>query len=271
MTTPSTPTTPTTPGAPTAPGAPAPGTVPAPGLPGWSWRVEPPDNWIVVPALATEDAEDVAAWEREALGAVRESLRTQYDADALGLPAEDDDEPTAPAKFAKSVEHPDPAEPVELDDAGRAALDRAAAESVANLRAFADGMAAEGHRVVAALGVLGRGPVPVLVAVGASDPADPDDGLLAALGATGGNPVSPPTVEYPDLPEGDGVRVTRLDVGEFSGGGWLSIGLGRRTEYDDVVVDTVLVWRSQDLMLGAAMLELLDELLPAVRVVRAAA
>ncbi|MFI2487058.1 hypothetical protein ACH47X_09125 [Promicromonospora kroppenstedtii] len=223
----------------------APSTPPAPGLPGWTWRVEPPDNWIVVPALATEDAEDVAAWEREALGAVRESLRTQYDAE--------------------------PAEPVELDDAGRAALDRAAAESVANLRAFADGMAAEGHRVVAALGVLGRGPVPVLVAVGASDPADPDDGLLAALGATGGNPVSPPTVEYPDLPEGDGVRVTRLDVGEFSGGGWLSIGLGRRAEYDDVVVDTVLVWRSQDLMLGAAMLELLDELLPAVRVVRTAA
>ncbi|WP_036969922.1 hypothetical protein, partial [Promicromonospora kroppenstedtii] len=124
---------------------------------------------------------------------------------------------------------------------------------------------------VAALGVLGRGPVPVLVAVGASDPADPDDGLLAALGATGGNPVSPPTVEYPDLPDGDGVRVTRLDVGEFSGGGWLSIGLGRRTEHDDVVVDTVLVWRSQDLMLGAAMLELLDELLAAVRVVRTAA
>ncbi|WP_036969920.1 hypothetical protein, partial [Promicromonospora kroppenstedtii] len=95
--------------------------MPAPGLPGWTWRVEPPDSWIVVPALATEGAEDVAAWEREALGAVRESLQTQYDAE--------------------------PAEPVELDDAGRAALDRAAAESVANLRAFADGMAAEGHRV----------------------------------------------------------------------------------------------------------------------------
>lgn len=242
MTTPSTPSTQGTQG---TQGAPTTGTVPAPGLPGWTWRVEPPDNWIVVPALATEGAEDVAAWERAALGAVRESLQTQYDAA--------------------------PAEPVELDDTGRAALDRAAAESVANLRAFADGMAAEGHRVVAALGVLGRGPVPVLVAVGASDPADPDDGLLAALGATGGNPVSPPTVEYPDLPDGDGVRVTRLDVGGFSGGGWLSIGLGRRTEHDDVVVDTVLVWRSQDLMLGAAMLELLDELLPAVHVVRTAA
>lgn len=240
-----TPSTPSTQGTPSKQGAPTTGTVPAPGLPGWTWRVEPPDNWIVVPALATEGAEDVAAWERAALGAVRESLQTQYDAA--------------------------PAEPVELDDAGRAALDRAAAESVANLRAFADGMAADGHRVVAALGVLGRGPVPVLVAVGASDPADPDDGLLAALGANGGNPVSPPNVEYPDLPDGDGVRVTRLDVGGFSGGGWLSIGLGRRTEHDDVVVDTVLVWRSQDLMLGAAMLELLDELLPAVHVVRTAA
>ncbi len=244
------------------------GTVPAPGLPGWTWRVEPPESWIVVPALATEDADDVAAWEREALAAVRESLRTQYEAQ----PAESSEpQPAQPAEPAEPAEPVEPAQPGELDDAGRAALDRAAAESVANLRAFADGMAAEGHRVVAALGVLGRGPVPVLVAVGASDPADPDDGLLAALGATGGNPVSPPTVEYPDLPDGDGVRVTRLDVGGFSGGGWLSIGLGRRTEHDDVVVDTVLVWRSQDLMLGAAMLELLDELLPAVRITRTAA
>jgi hypothetical protein len=132
-------------------------------------------------------------------------------------------------------------------------------------------MAAEGHRVVAVLGVLGRGPVPVLVAVGASDPADPDDGLLAALGATGGNPAAPPHVEYPDLPDGDGVRVTRLDVGGLSGSGWLSIGLGRRAERDGVLLDTVLVWRSQDLMLGAAMLELLDELLPAVRITRTAA
>lgn len=242
-----------------------PSTSPAPGLPGWTWRVEPPDHWLVVPALATEDPEDVAAWEREAQVAVRESLQAQYDADALGLPDPDDDEPAASGKPAG------PAEPVELDDAGRAELDRAAAESVVNLRAFADGMAAEGHRVVAALGVLGRGPVPVLVAVGASDPADPDDGLLAALGATGGSPVTPPNIEYPDLPDGDGVRVTRLDIGGISGGGWLSIGLGRRSEHDDVVVDTVLVWRSQDLMLGAAMLELLDELMPAVHVVRTAA
>lgn len=217
---------------------------PGAGLPGWTWTVDPPARWLVVPALATEGPEDVATWEREAAAAVRESLTARYDAAA---------------------------EPVELDDAGRARLDRAAAESVTNLRAFADGMAADGHRVVAVLGVLGRGPVPVLVAVGASDPADPDEGLLAALGATGGNPVAPPNVEYPDLPDGDGVRVTRLDVGELSGGGWLSIGLGRRAEHDDVVVDTVLVWRSQDLVLGAAMTELLDELLPAVRITRSGA
>lgn len=235
--------------------------LPSAGLPGWTWTVDPAPHWLVVPALATEGTEDVATWEREALVAVRDSLQTQYDADtdaAVGPAEQPGPDETGPDE-------------TERDEAARAELDRAATESVTNLRAFADGMAAEGHRVVAALGVLGRGPVPVLVAVGASDPADPDDGMLAALGATGGNPVAPPNVEYPDLPDGDGVRVTRLDVGELSGGGWLSIGLGRRAEHDDVVVDTVLVWRSQDLMLGAAMLELLDELLPAVRITRTAA
>jgi hypothetical protein len=239
--------------------------LPGAGLPGWTWTLDPPPHWLVVPALATEGPQDVATWEREALVAVRDSLRTHYDGDLAGAIGADTNTPAERA-LPEAV-----SDESELDEAARAELDRAASESVANLRAFADGMAAEGHRVVAALGVLGRGPVPVLVAVGASDPAEPDDGMLAALGATGGNPVAPPNVEYPDLPDGDGVRVTRLDVGELSGGGWLSIGLGRRAEHDDVVVDTVLVWRSQDLMLGAAMLELLDELLPSVRITRTAA
>ncbi|MEV0951989.1 hypothetical protein [Promicromonospora sp. NPDC050249] len=211
---------------------------------GWSWRVDPPAGWLVVPSTLTEDHADVAAWERGAAGAVRRSLEQQPDADG---------------------------EPVALDDAGGAALDRMAEESIVNLRAFADGMAPEGHRVVARLGVLGRGPVPVLVAVGVSDPAEPDDGLMAALGATGGYPAAPPTVEYPALPDGDGVRVVRLDVGEETGGAWLSVGLGRRTDHPDAVVDTVLVWRTQDVLLGAAMVDLLDELLPAVRVSRSEA
>jgi hypothetical protein len=46
------------------------------------------------------------------------------------------------------------------------------------------------------------------------------------------------------------------------------VGLGRRTDHSDAVVDTVLVWRTQDVLLGAAMVDLLDELLPAVRVTR---
>ncbi|MCF4122635.1 hypothetical protein L1785_16780 [Antribacter sp. KLBMP9083] len=214
---------------------------PATGQTRWAWRVDPPDGWLVVPSAVTEDHEDVATWEREATAAVRASLEPQ--------PGDD-------------------GEPAELDDAARSALDRAAAESVASLREFADGMAPAGHRVAAAVGVLGRGPVPVLVAVGVSDPAEPDDGLMAALGATGGYPAAPPDIEYLDLPDGDGVRVVRLDVGEVTGGAWMSVCLGRRTEHPDAVVDTVLVWRTQDLLLGAAMVELLDELLPAVRITR---
>ena len=99
----------------------------------------------------------------------------------------------------------------------------------------------------------------------------PDDDLMAALGATGGYPAAPPAVEYPDMPDGDGVRVIRLDIGEETGGAWMSVGLGRRTEHPDAVVDTVLVWRTQDLLLGTAMVELLDQLMPAVRIDQAEA
>ena len=157
---------------------------------------------------------------------------------------------------------------IEPTEAERAELDQLVADSVANLRAFADGVAPDGHRVVAALGVMEYGPVPVLVAVGVSDPDDPDDGLMAALGATGGNPAMSPNVERLDLPEGDAVRVTRLDIGEQTGGAWISISVGRRVEHEDAVVDTVLVWRSMDLFVAAAMAELLDELLPAVHITR---
>ena len=210
-------------------------------IPGWTWRVDPPDRWLVVPATGLDVPDDIARWERGATAVVRRSVEPVPD---------------------------ESGETVELDDAGRADLDQLAADSVANLRAFADGVAPGGNRVVAALGVMGNGPVPVLVAVSVSDPAAPDDGLMAALGATGGSPAAPPNVEHLDLPDGDGVRVVRLDVGEETGGAWLSVGLGRRTDHSDAVVDTVLVWRTQDVLLGAAMVDLLDELLPAVRVTR---
>jgi hydroxymethylpyrimidine/phosphomethylpyrimidine kinase len=66
------------------------------------------------------------------------------------------------------------------------------------------------------------------------------------------------------------MRVTRLDLDPENGGAWVSVCLGRRTEHADAVVDTVLQWRSQDLLHGPAMTELLDELLPAVRILRSA-
>lgn len=209
---------------------------------GWTWWIDPPAGWLVVPATGLDEPEGITWWEREARAVVRESVEPRPD---------------------ESGEAP------ELDDAMRAELDQLAADSVANLRAFADGVASGASRVVAALGVMGNGPVPVLVAVGVSDPAEPDDGLMDALGATGGEPVSPPNIEHLDLPEGDGMRVVRLDVDE-AGSGWMSVAVGRRVEHPDAVVDTVLVWRTLDLFLVAAMVELLDELLPTVQITRSA-
>ncbi|MCP2265878.1 hypothetical protein ACFQHV_12430 [Promicromonospora thailandica] len=222
------------------------------GVAGWTWWVDPPARWLVVPAVGLDDPADVARWEREAVGVVRASLEPEPG-------PEPDPDPG-----------PEPDSGPELDDAARAGLDRLAADAVANLRAFADGVVPSGSRVLAALGVHGNGPVPVLVAVGVSDPAEPDDGLMAALGATGGEPAAPPNVEHLDLPDGDGVRVVRLDMDE-AGTGWMSVAVGRRVEHPDAVVDTVLVWRTVDLFLVATMAELLDELLPAVRVERSAA
>jgi hypothetical protein len=93
---------------------------------------------------------------------------------------------------------------------------------------------------------------------------------MTALGATGGTPVAPPRIEHVDLPDGDGMRVTRLDLDPVSGGAWVSVCLGRRTEHADAVVDTVLQWRSQDLLQVPAMTQLLDELLPTVSILRSA-
>ena len=207
----------------------------------WDWRVDPPDGWLVVPSAYRGGRRTSPPGSAGTAAAVRAVARA------------------APDETASRSSWTRPRD---------ADLDQAAAEAGHQPPGVRRRYGAGGHRVVAAVGVLGRGPVPVLVAVGVSDPADPDDGLMAALGATGGYPAAPPNVEYPDLPDGDGVRVTRLDVGEETGGGWMSVGLGRRAEHPDAVVDTVLVWRTQDLLLGAAMVELLDELLPAVRITR---
>ncbi|MDR7384944.1 hypothetical protein [Promicromonospora iranensis] len=207
---------------------------------GWTWRVEPPEGWLLVPTTATLPPDLLAAWELEVAGLVRSSL---FDDQESGV----DEDPDA------------------VLDAVR---DGVAAESVANLRAFADGVIDGGALVVATFRVPDSAPVPVLATVGIEPPGDPGDDLMTALGATGGNPVAPPKIEYVDLPDGDGMRVTRLDLDPETGGAWVSVCLGRRTEHADAVVDTVLQWRSQDLLHGPSMTELLDELLPAVHIIR---
>lgn len=217
---------------------------------GWTWHVDPPEGWLLVPSTATLPPDLLAAWEQEVAGLVRSSLFDDGDGGPrfeTGSPADED--------------------PDGVLDAVR---DRVAAESVANLRAFADGVIDGGALVVATFRVPDSAPVPVLATVGIEPLGDPGDDLMTALGATGGSPVAPPKIEHVDLPDGDGMRVTRLDLDPASGGAWVSVCLGRRTEHADAVVDTVLQWRSQDLLHGPAMTELLDELLPAVSILRSA-
>jgi hypothetical protein len=205
------------------------------------WTIDPPEGWLVVPAAGTETPEVISAWEQ----GVTEALRASF-------------EQRAPEGY-------------DLSDDDRAQLLQTVTASIANLRAQADGVAGDGHRLVAAFGLSDRGPVPVVVAVGMSDLDEPDDALLQALGAKGGGaPLSPPTVEYLDLPDGDGVRVSRLDIAA-DGAAWLSVGLGRRTEYPDAVVDTVVFWRTQDLFAVPHMMEALDDLLPAITINRSEA
>ncbi|GAB4086062.1 hypothetical protein GCM10028784_26920 [Myceligenerans cantabricum] len=209
----------------------------------WTWNVEPPAGWLAVPATGQDPQDVVERWEREAVALVADTIKPQEVVDD---------------------EYRDLAVP----DDFRAELERTAAESVRNLREFADAVAPDGDRVLAAVGVLGCTPIPVLVAVGLSSLDDNGDGLMAALGATGGAPLAPPEIDHLDLPDGDGLRVTRLDLGGGSGTAWVSMALGRRAQHDDVLADTVLVWRSQDLFVTGLMTELLDELMSAVKIVR---
>lgn len=211
-----------------------------------AWTLKPPPDWILIPAAGELDAGALARWEADMTALVRATLAPDDPSQAEAIDAE-------------------------LGAELGAALDKLAAGSVATLRAFADDAAGDGtqppDRVAAALGIQGRSPVPVLVTVGLSPSDDDGDGLMAALGATGGNPAAPPRIEHLDLPDGDGMRVTRLDMGEASGVAWLSIALGRRAAHPDdpgLLVDTVIVWRTTDLFLAPAMLPLLDELLTTV-------
>jgi len=213
----------------------------------WTWTIEPPAGWLVVPSTATEPAEAIGAWQGELVELLLGSF----------LPGSPDG--------ADGTDGADAAEP----DAGQVeTVRRSLTQTVASLVTFADEAATEGARAMAGLGLLDRGPVPLLVTVGMSDPAEPDDVLMTVLGVTGGNPVSPPSIEYPELPDGDGVQVTRIDIDETTGGAWVTVAAGRRTELPDMVVDTALVWRSQDLVLVPTILEKIVGLLSAVKITR---
>lgn len=133
-----------------------------------------------------------------------------------------------------------------------------ATDAVQRLCELADTVAPD-ETVVAALGVTGRTPVPVIVTVAAIDEHDPVD-LLDVCGARQGRSFDAPDVEYFDVPGGDGIRVTRTDVGRDAVA-WMSVSLAVRTE----LADTVIRWRTTDLALVPEMTERLSVLLAGVR------
>lgn len=137
--------------------------------------------------------------------------------------------------------------------------DDIAERSVSGLLAYAATMADDGL-TVAALGVPERTPVPVVVTVAAIDEDDPLD-LLEACGARGGASFDAPEVEYLDLEAGDGIRVTRVDVGADAVAR-MSVSLGVRSE----CTDTVIRWRSTDIAIVAEMTDRLDRLLAGIRI-----
>jgi hypothetical protein len=99
----------------------------------------------------------------------------------------------------------------------------------------------EDERLVAALTVPNRWPLPVVVSVGVADESGPD--LLTLAGATGGSPSDPPAVD--ELPEdvgGGGPVVTRFDVDD-EGVIWATVCAVRRQDG----VDTRVLWRTRDL------------------------
>jgi len=131
-------------------------------------------------------------------------------------------------------------------------------EAIDTLVEFSESLP-EGHRLVAALGLPDRWPLPVIVAV-TSVEDEPQD-LLAAAGARGGRPIELPIVDYLPDEYGDGIRVTRFDLDD-NGAVWATVSCARRT--DDV--DTVLTWRTMELPLVTRFSPVLQSLLGAVRV-----
>jgi hypothetical protein len=109
--------------------------------------------------------------------------------------------------------------------------------------------------LVACLGLAGNWPLPVIVDVSAT--ADDPGDMLDAAGARGGLPVSAPTVD--DVAEGDGIRVTRLDLDD-DGAVWAQVSCARRRDG----VDVVLTWRTSHLELVPRFAPLLEQLLARV-------
>lgn len=115
----------------------------------------------------------------------------------------------------------------------------------------------EGSMLVAGIGLLGNWPLPVVVEVSATA-TNPGD-LLDAAGARGGFPVDPPAVD--DVSDGDGIRVTRLDLDD-NGAILAQVSCARRADGADVV----LTWRTSQLELVPQFSPLLEELLAHVTI-----
>lgn len=144
-----------------------------------------------------------------------------------------------------------------VDAAYDVLLSAVAADSVARLEAFA-AVASSREVVVAAVGVAGRAPVPVHLLVYSHESDSPVD-LLDICGVRLDSPLDPPRIEYPEVKGSEVMRVTRVDRDDV-GVAWVTVVLARRSER----ADTVLTWRSTDLVLLSAMSELLDGLLTGV-------
>ena len=147
----------------------------------------------------------------------------------------------------------------DLENEAKNYLETAARESVANLIGFAEDAGATAA-VVCALGVAGRGPIPVLVMVYLNEGLHPSD-LFDATGARDPFSIYPPLIEYPNVEGCDALRITRIDV-DGEGSAWASVTLARRTS----ITDTLLTWRTTDIPLLAVMPDLLDELLGSISV-----
>jgi len=115
----------------------------------------------------------------------------------------------------------------------------------------------DSSRLVAAFGLPGSWPLPVIVS---ADLTDDDVDLLDLALARGGRPVEAPMVD--DLPEtaGPGIVVTRFDLDDERDV-WATVSCARRRDGLDVVA----LWRTNDLGLVEQFRDRVVELLGAVR------